>query len=88
MKTFRKQPRDHLDYDIDLSGWLNTGDVITAIEVAAPGGIDVTSTSFTDTEAKLWIDNGTSGQSYKFSVLFTTTSRQKEVDFLMVVQEL
>lgn len=88
MKTFQKQPRDHLDYDLDLSEWLEADDRIQGVDVAAPDGIEITQTGYTDSRVKLWIKGGTSGQSYKFSALVYTNSRTKEIDFLIVVVEM
>jgi hypothetical protein len=88
MKTFRKQPRDHLDYDIDLSDWLEPGDRIQQVDVVAPDGIGLTSVGYSDTRVKLWIRGGTSGQSYKFSPLIYTNSREKEVELLIVVVDM
>lgn len=88
MKTFRKQPRDHLDYDVDLSGWLEPGDRIQDVQVTAPDGIELTSVGYSENRAKFWIKGGTSGQSYKFSPLIYTDSREKEVDFLIVVVDM
>jgi|AntDeeMinimDraft_5_1070356.scaffolds.fasta_scaffold23581_2 hypothetical protein len=87
MKTFVKQPRDHLDYDIDLSDWLEKSDEIEAVDVTAPDGISLDQISVLPTRIKLWISGGTSGQTYKFSPLIHTESRSKEVDFIIVVAE-
>lgn len=88
MKTFRKQPRDHLDYDINLSDWLEPGDRIQRVDVVAPDGIELTNVGYSDTRVKLWIRGGTSGQSYKFSPLIYTNSREKEVELLIVVVDM
>lgn len=88
MKIFQKQPRDHLDYDIDLGDWLDQEDRIQGIEVDVPDGIVVTHTGYTDSRAKVWIKGGESGKNYKFSVLVTTNSRQKEVDFMITVVDM
>lgn len=88
MKTFRKQPRDHLDYDIDLSDWLEPGDRIQQVDVVAPDGIELTNVGYSDTRVKLWIRGGTSGQSYKLSPLIYTNSREKEVELLIVVVDM
>lgn len=88
MKTFQKQPRDHLDYDLDLSDWLDSEDRIQAVDVTVPEGIELTSTGYTENRVKLWISGGESGRSYKFSVLVTTNSRQKEVDFMIIVVDM
>jgi hypothetical protein len=87
MKTFTKQPRDHLDYDIDLTDWLEESDEIEAVDVTAPDGINLDQISVLPTRIKLWISGGTSGQTYKFSPLIHTESRSKEVDFIIVVAE-
>lgn len=88
MKTFQKQPRDHLDYDLDLSDWLYQDDRIQGVEVTVDEGIELSRVGHTDTRVKLWIKGGESGQGYKFSVLISTNSRQKEVDFLIIVVDM
>lgn len=88
MKTFRKQPSDHLDYVIDLSDWLAEGDSVVSVDVTAPDGIEVTGTTVNSPQVTVWIRGGEHGQSYRFSPLITTQSREKEVDFLMIVTEL
>lgn len=88
MKTFRKQPRDYLDYDIDLSDWLAPGDRVQDVKVEAPDGIELVNKGYSDTQVKLWIRGGKSGQSYKFSPLIYTDSREKEVDFMIVVVDM
>jgi hypothetical protein len=88
MKTFRKQPGDHLDYDIDMSDWLNDDDTVNDVEVEAPDGIELTGTDIEDNAVKLWIKGGEDGNNYQFSPLIhTTQARTKEVDFLVVVTE-
>lgn len=88
MKVFQKQPNDHLDYDIDLSDWLAEGDEVVSVEVEAPEGIEVTQTSIEPDRVKLWIDGGTTGNSYKLSPLIHTQSRVKEVDFIIAVVDM
>lgn len=89
MKTFQKQPRDHLDYDIDLSDWLYDGDRVQSIEmVEVPDGITVTQTGHTEDRAKVWLEGGTDGESYKLTLLVYTNSRIKEVEFLIIVVEM
>ncbi|WP_163557587.1 hypothetical protein [Halomonas sp. NO4] len=88
MKVFRKQPNDHLDYRVDLSEWLEDGDEVTSVEVTAPDGIELTGDSISTDKVELWIKGGESGKSYQFSPLIHTTTRTKEVDFLIVVAEI
>jgi len=88
MKVFRKQPNDHLDYDIILTDWLSPDDEVVSADVVAPEGIDVTQVGIEPDRIKIWIKGGQSGQSYKFSPLIYTKSREKEVDFIMTVTEM
>lgn len=88
MKTFQKQPNDHLDYDLMLEDWLAVDDEVVAVDVTAPDGIEVTRTGIEPDRVKLWVKGGTNGQTYKFSPLVYTKSRTKEVDFMIVVMEM
>lgn len=88
MKTFQKQPNDHLDYDLVLTDWLSEDDEITSVDVQTPPGIEVTQTGIEPDRVKFWIKGGASGKSYKFSPLIYTKSRIKEVDFLIIVVEM
>jgi len=85
MKTFRKQPRDHLDYDVVLSNWLYEDDEISSVDVNPPDGIEISSVGVMPDRIKLWVKGGTAGESYKISPLIHTKSRSKEVDILFVV---
>lgn len=87
MKVFMKQPRDHLDYEIDLTEWLGDNDRIQNVVVEAPDGIEVTSTGYSDTRAVIWVQGGTSGVEYKISPLIYTNNRIKEVDLLFIVED-
>lgn len=58
MKTFRKQPKDHLDYDLLLGNWLAEGDEIVSVDVVAPEGIEVTQIGVEPDRIKLWIKGG------------------------------
>ena len=87
MKVFTKQPRDHLDYEIDLADWLGEDDRIQNVVVDAPDGIEVTSTGYSDTRAVIWIKGGISGVEYKISPLIYTNNRIKEVDLLFIVED-
>lgn len=88
MKVFTKQPRDHLDYDIDLSEWLHPDDRVQHIELTVPEGIQVSSSGYSDDYVTLWVKGGTSGEEYKISVLIYTDSREKEVDLLFAVMDI
>lgn len=87
LKVFTKQPRDHLDYDIDLTEWLPEDDNVQQVTVISPDGIELVAYVIQGMTVKLWIRGGTDGETYKFTVLINTINRVKEVDFLMVVTD-
>lgn len=88
MKIWRKQPSDHLDYDLLLKDWLAEGDEVVSVVADAPPGIDITQVGIESDRVKLWIRGGTTGETYKFSPLIYTQSRIKEVDFMITVVEM
>lgn len=87
MKVFRKQPKDHLDYEIDLSRWLETDDEVVSVDITAPDGLELTGHDVTPQKVRLWVKGGTDGESYKLSPLIHTLTRSKEVDLMIVVVE-
>lgn len=88
MKSFQKQPADHLDYTVDLRRWLPEGDTITAVDTNVPAGLIETSLDIYDRETRVWIQGGTDGEVYKVEITVTTAQgRVKEVEFLIVVVE-
>lgn len=86
--TFRQQPADTLDYDIDFSQWLPPGDVITAATVAVePTSMTVTRV-ISSPRVKVWCSEGDNGVSYKITVTATTNDgRVKQVEFKLKVRE-
>lgn len=89
MKHFKKQPSDHLDYDVILDDWMTNDDEVMFVDIGVvPEGIEVTQIGVEPSRVKLWIKGGQSGQSYKLSPLIHTKNRIKEVDFLIIVTEM
>lgn len=92
--TIQKQPADQLDYDVDFSKWLPSGDTVTSA-IASASTIDgdtaplvVDSVSVTDTVVKAWISGGLDGNTYKVTVTATTAAgRVKEEEFKIRVKE-
>ena len=88
--TFSKQPAEVLDYAIDLTQWLPSGDYAISQTTTAPIGIVVDSTLITDAGKgiRVWLSGGTSGVKYKIQVLFVTDNgRKKEFEFVVSVRE-
>ena len=88
MRSFTKQPKDSLDYDIVLTDWLTDDDEIVDVSVTAPTGIELTGRGISPDRVKFWIKGGTSGNTYQFSPLIITQKREFEVDFFIIVREL
>ena len=88
--TFSKQPAEVLDYAIDLTQWLASGDYAVSQVTTAAAGITVDSTLILNSgrEIRVWLSGGTSGQRYKIQVHFTTADgRKKEFEFVVSVKE-
>ena len=91
MNIFFKQPPEVLDYDIDLSSWMPSGDTISAVSVvsSSPADLVVQTFSSTDTSVKIWLLGGTDGNTYKVTATITTAQgRVKEIDFKIRVKDL
>ena len=88
--TFNKQPAEVLDYAIDLTQWLASGDYAISYTTTGDAGITIDSTLITDAGKgiRVWLSGGTSGVKYKIQVLFTTDAgRKKEFEFVVSVKE-
>ena len=88
--NFTKQPVDVLDYDIDYSQWLTTGDNVESINVAVePSGLTVDNTFVNDPRVKIYLSGGTDGTTYKITVTTTTADgRVKQDEFKLKVKEI
>lgn len=75
MTTFEKDPTAVLDYEIDWSAWLATGETITASTWALPDGLTESSDSHTDTTATVWLDACAVGTYLVTNTITTTAGR-------------
>lgn len=83
-----QDPQAVLDWTIDWSDWLPTGDVISAHTVTAPTGITKNSSSDTDTTVTAWITGGTIGTRYPIVYHITTVNgRQDDRTITLLTQE-
>jgi len=90
MDIFVKQPADTLDYGVDLTKWLATGDsVSSATATVSPSGLTISVTESATSEPKVWASGGVDGTQYQITLtVVTTDSRTKEFEFKIVVTEL
>ena len=90
--TYRKQPADERDVDIDCADWLDElgGDTLASASVTsvAPSGLTVDSPVVSDTSLKAWVRGGDDGADYVVTLLIVTTGgRKREVEFKVKVKD-
>lgn len=85
---FSKQPDEILDYDVDYSDWFSSrADTPASHSVVAEAGITKVSDALTGSTVRVVLSGGTSGESYKITVLLTTSDGiVKEADFVVKVK--
>lgn len=72
--TFTKDPDATLDYTVDWSDWLDTGETISSSSFSVPSGITKASESNTTTSATVWLSGGTKWTTYTVTNEVTTTA--------------
>ena len=68
-----KDPDEVLDYELDWSARLKTGDEISSAGWLAPDGITVDSSSYTATGVTVWLSGGTVNETYTLTSRVVTT---------------
>ncbi len=88
LATITQQPNEKRDYDLDFSEFFPADDVVTAADVSAtPAGLTV-GYAIQHPRVKVWINGGTSGVTYKVTVLaYTNDGRRKEVELRVKVKD-
>jgi hypothetical protein len=77
-----------LDYGIDWSEWLTTGETLTVSTWTVPSGITKDSDQRADTSTKIWLSGGTAGESYTIAnKIETSDNRTDERSFEIMVEE-
>lgn len=85
-----KDPQATLDYVIDWTSWLATGETITAFTVTVPTGLTqaTPAPSSTGTVVTVWLAGGTAGQRYTVTVHVTTSAgRQDDRSIQILAQD-
>lgn len=70
--TYTQYSTDLLDYGIDWSDFLPTGDAIVTSTWAADPGIDIGQFAHTETSTTVWVSGGTPAHSYRVFNTVTT----------------
>ena len=88
MPTFRQDPDAKLDYLVDWTNYLPTGDFIISALVTAETGISVASQSFTSSKTTIFLSGGTVGEQYRVtSRIFTNGGRRDDRSFDIIIEE-
>lgn len=72
-KVFYKDPDATLDYTLDWSEWMVSGDEITDADFIVPAGLTKVVESNDTTKTTVWLSGGTVGQSYSIVCRITTS---------------
>ena len=84
---FAKDPLAILDYKIDWSQWLPTGDTIATSTWQLPTGISLSTSTNTTTTTTAWLTGGTPGTSYMVTnKIVTAGGRTDERSLTIQVQ--
>jgi len=82
MSTFTttKDPEAVLDYKIDWSSWLETGDTIVSstFAITPSGALTVDSETNDTTTATVWLSGGAKGRQYQVVNHITTTAGRED----------
>lgn len=86
--TVVKKPGDSIDYDVDYSRWLPSGDRLTTATASIEGGTaSITSTQVSETQVRVWLAGGTNGESATIKVVANTQQgRTKEICFRLRIK--
>ena len=89
MDSYTKQPTERLDYDIDFTNWLPTGDaIVTTVTSSTPAGLTIYVTDAATIIPIVWVAAGVDKKSYIVSVTVDTSQgRTKEVNFKVKVKD-
>lgn len=72
--SYVKDPDAVLDWEIDWSAWLDTGETIVTSTWIVPDGLTQDSDSSTGTTATVWLAGGTVGTRYTVTNRITTSA--------------
>lgn len=70
---FTHDPNSVLDYSVDWSSWLASGETISSSVWTVEAGLTKDSESNTTTVATVWVSSGTAGSDYEATNRITTT---------------
>ena len=83
-----KDPDAVLDYGLDWSNWLASGETISSSSWVVETGLTKDSSSNTTTTTTVWLSGGTAGRTYRITnSIVTSAAREDDRSLLIKVQE-
>lgn len=74
-----KAPEDVLDYSVDFSPWLDTGDTVQSADATTTSdSVTVDSVSVVDQKVIVWLSGGETGETACIEVVITTSDGRKK----------
>ena len=83
--VFLKDPDATLDFEVDWSDWLATGETISSVAWDVPAGITHSTDSKSTTAATIWLSSGTAGNTYNVGCQITTSSTRTPERTIQIV---
>ena len=84
LASFVKDPNAVLDYAVDWSGWLASGETISTSDWTVETGLEEDSSSNTTTVATVWLSGGTAGEIYRVVNRITTNQTRTDDRTLLI----
>lgn len=80
-----KDPDSVLDYKIDWSEWLASGDTVNGAAWTAATGITIDSSAYDTTSSTVWLSGGTVGEEYEVMCEIETAGGRTENQTFTVI---
>jgi len=84
INTYTKDPDSTLNYSIDWSSWLDSGETIDSSTWIVPAGLTEGSGAYASTSGSasttIWLSGGTSGVDYRVTNRITTDATPPKID--------
>ena len=77
-QVFIKDPDAVLDYTIDWSSWLASGETISSHTITVETGIAKDSDSESDGAVTIWLSGGTAGERYDIACKIVTNAARTD----------
>jgi len=88
LANFEKDPSAVLDFTLDWSSWLASGETISTSTWTVPTGLTKDSSSNTATATTVWLSGGTAGQFYPYvNRIVTSQARTDERTIVVGVRD-